>query len=243
MPPFAPIAATRLLYTIPFCFSRGFCNFPKSFLEIYEKDFSNVQNYEILCAMSAQGGDRVNQWLADLFLSMPPWLRDPLIFGSMALALCWFGYFVCMRAPLLEAVRARCGDAFLTEQRKRPWRCVLYGSARKKAKLDKGGLYAGNLAAVCFLLSMSIVHVVLFVAVRQGMEACGIVDRLLVTVVAVVIGAACLWTQPGATVERRLRWGFGRANAVIHAAIWEALIVIALFLWLYDAWFLPAFAI
>jgi hypothetical protein len=87
---------------------------------------------------------------------------------------------------------------------------------------------------------MSVVHVVLLVAVRQGMEACGIVDRLLVTVASVVIGAACLWTQPGSTVERRLRWGFGRANAVIHAAIWEALIVIALFLWLYDAWFLPA---
>ena len=185
----------------------------------------------------------MNQWLADLFLSMPPWLRDPLLFGSMALALCWIGYVLCVRAPLLRAVRNRCGHAFVTEQRKRPWRCLLYRSAREKAKLDEDGVYAGNLAAVCFLLSMSVVHVVLFVAVRQGMELCGVVDRLVVTVTATVIGAVCLWTQPRATAERRLRWGFGRANAVIHATVWEAFIVIVLFLWLYDAWFLPAFAI
>ena len=181
----------------------------------------------------------MNQWLAELFLSMPPSLSDPLIFGSLTLALCWLGYLLCMRAPLLRAVRGRCGDAFVAEQRKRPWRCLLYGSVRKRARLDRGGLYLGNLAALCSLSAVSAAHVLLFIVARRGVSACGVADRLLVTATAAAVGVLCLWTQPGATVERRTRWGFGRAGSVVRAVVWEGVIVAVLLLWLYDAWFFP----
>lgn len=183
----------------------------------------------------------MNQWLAELFLSMPPALSDSLTFGSLMLVLCWLGYAFWLRAPLLRAVRARCGEAFLADHMPRPWHWLFCGTARKKARLDEGGLYIGNHAVFWSLLSVSVVHGVLFYLTKQGESVCGLVDRVILTVASLIIGALCLWTQPAATVERRVRWGFGRMNAVIHAIVWEALTVAVLFLWLYDAWFFPAF--
>ncbi len=93
------------------------------------------------------------------------------------------------------------------------------------------------------LIGVSVAHVALFVFARRGVDACGVADRVLLTFTVTAVGAASLWAQPRATVERRTRWGFGRPNAVVHAILWEMLIAIFVLLWLYDAWFLPAFAI
>ena len=141
----------------------------------------------------------MNQWLADVFLSLPRSLTDPLIFGSLTLALCWLAYACYLRVRLSDRV------------------------------------------ALPTLIGISVAHVALFVFARRGVDACSVADRVLLTITSLAVGALSLWTQPRVTVERRERWGFGRANAVVHAAVWEMLIVIFVLLWLYDAWFLPEF--
>jgi hypothetical protein len=181
----------------------------------------------------------MNQWLADLFLSLPRALAEPLVFGSLMLILCWLCYAFYLRAPIARAVRRRCGD----ERGIPPMRRLLYGAVRKRARLDEGGLYLGNQAAFLSLSCVSAIHVVLFIFARDGLKGCGIADRVLLTITVLAVGALSLATQPRATIERRERWGFGKGNAVLHAAIWELLIVVFVLLWLYDAWFLPAFAI
>ena len=140
----------------------------------------------------------MNQWLADLFLSLPRSLTDPLVFGSLMLALCWLSYACYLRR------------------------------------------LPGNRAALLSLIGVSAVHAALFAFARRGVDACGVADRVLLTVTALAIGALSLATQPRVTVERRERWGFGRTNAVLHAIVWEIIIVLFVLLWLYDAWFLPA---
>lgn len=184
----------------------------------------------------------MNQWLADLFLSLPRALTDPLVFGSLVLILCWLCYAFYLRAPLARAVRRRCGDERGIPHGIPPMRRLLYGSVRKRARLDEGGLYLGNLAALLSLSCVSAIHIVLFIFARDGMKGCGMADRVLLTITVLAVGVLSLATQPRATIERRERWGFGKVNAVLHAAIWELLIVVFVLLWLYDAWFLPAFA-
>ena len=139
----------------------------------------------------------MNQWLADRFVSLPSALTDPLIFGSIVLALCWLCYLFCLRASF------------------------------------------GRPALWLTLFGVSVLHVALFVFARRGVDACGVVDRVLLTAAVLPVGAASLLIQPRATRERRERWGFGRANAIVHAILWEAVIVVWVFLWLYDAWFWP----
>jgi hypothetical protein len=81
---------------------------------------------------------------------------------------------------------------------------------------------------------------VLFV-LSYRLPALATVDRILLTAVVGGMTFLCLVTQPATTVERRVRWGFGKGSSWLCAVLWEIVIVAALFLWLYDAWFLPAF--
>lgn len=182
----------------------------------------------------------VNQLLADLFLSLPRALTDPRVFGSVWLLLCWLGYVAFVRGPIRRAVRARCSASFLATELPRPWHRILYGAARKKARLDEGGLYRTNLAVLVSLTVAVVLHVLLF-ALSYRLPLLETVDRLVVTVAVCAVSVLCLATQPATTVERRLRWGFGKGSAWLCAVLWELAIVAALFLWLYDAWFLPAF--
>ncbi|MBO5899069.1 MAG: hypothetical protein J6R04_08665 [Clostridia bacterium] len=184
----------------------------------------------------------MNQLLADLFLALPRGLTDPRVFGSVWLTLCILGYVAFVRGPITRAVRAHCSASYLSTHLPRPWHRILYGAARKKAKLDEGGLYTTNLAVLLTLAGTVAVHVALFV-LSYRLPALATVDRILLTAVVGVMAFLCLVTQPATTLERRMRWGFGRASSVLCAVAWDLLIVAALFLWLYDAWFLPAFII
>lgn len=181
----------------------------------------------------------MNQWLADVFLALPQGLTVPRVFGSILLGLCWLGYLFWVRSPLTRAVQSRVAD---DESLAHPWRRVLYGKVRAKARLDEGGLYVTNLASLLGLLTISGMHALLFWLDADGVAVAGLADRAVLSVAAFAIGALCLLTQPAATLARRERWGFSRRNAVVHAVLWECVILIAMLLWMYDAWFLPVFA-
>ena len=178
--------------------------------------------------------------LADLFVALPRGLTDARVFGSIWLLLCCLGYVAFVRGPITRAVRARCSASYLSTHLPHVWHRLFYGAARKKAKLDEGGLYLTNLIAFWSLVGSVALHAVLF-ALSDRAPACELLDRILLTAVVCVMAFLCLVTQPTTTVERRLRWGFGKGSSVVCAVLWELAIVAALFLWLYDAWFLPAF--
>ena len=182
----------------------------------------------------------MNQCLAESFLALPRTLTDPRVCGSVWLLLCCLGYVAFVRGPITRAVRARCSAAFLATDLPRPRHRILYGAARKKARLDEGGLYQTNLIVLVSLAVAVALHAALFV-LSYRLPLLATVDRLVVTAVVCVMSVLCLATQPATTVERRLRWGFSKGSAWLCALLWELAIVAALFLWLYDAWFLPAF--
>lgn len=183
----------------------------------------------------------MNQMLADLFLSMPRALTEPRVFGSLCLALCWLGYVFFVHATLSRAAAERCDGEPLTSRLTRPWHRILYGRVRECAHLDEGGLYAVHLGVLLLLSVATVIHALLFWLDADGYALAGTVDRVLLTAVVLAVAAVCLWMQPATTVERRVRWGFSRQNAVVHALLWEVLLVALALLWLYDAWFLPEF--
>ena len=183
----------------------------------------------------------MNQLLADLFLSLPRQVTEPRAFGSIWLALCWLGYFFFVRATLMRTVRERCDTSLLASGASRPWHRILYGVVRERARLDEGGLYGIHLGTLLLLAVTTVIHALLFWLDADGYVLAGTADRVLLTAVVCAEGAVCLWMQPATTVERRMRWGFSRKNAVVHAVIWEAVLVALALLWLYDAWFLPEF--
>jgi hypothetical protein len=86
----------------------------------------------------------------------------------------------------------------------------------------------------------TLIHTALIVLCVKDMAAAITADKILLTVTLCIISVLALITQPGATMERRERWGFRKTGNMIRAILREILIVAVLFLWLYDAWFLPA---
>ncbi len=182
----------------------------------------------------------VNQWLADLFLALPRTLTESYVFGSLCLVFAWLCYLADIRGPVTRAVRARCGDDFMHANMPRVWQRIVYRAARKKAKLDEGGAYLINLLSVLLLTMTTLIHAALLVLCLQGMALAITVDKILLTVTLCIICVLSLMTQPASTLDRRERWGFRRMGNVVRAVLRELVIAAVLFLWLYDAWFLPA---
>ena len=180
----------------------------------------------------------MNQWLADVFLSLPSFLTASHVFGSICLVFCWLCYLFNVRFPITQAVRRQRKRG--EEQPPHVWQKVFYTSLRKKARLDEGGVYLLHLLALLSLTAVTLLHVALLALCVQGVSLAVTVDRIALTV---AVGGICLFsmfTQPAATMERRLRWGFHKPGSVARAVLRELLIVAVLFLWLYDAYFLPA---
>ena len=183
----------------------------------------------------------MNQVLADMFLAMPRTLTEPRVFGSVYLVLIWLGYLFFIRTYIRRVVIDRCDANTVVALMRHPTRRLLYSSVRKQARLDEGGLYAINLGSLIGLIVVTVVHALLFWLAVEGYSVAETADRVLLTVVVGVFFVLFVVMQPVATIARRLRWGFTRPNAVVHAVIWDVLIVVLMYLWLYDAWFLPVF--
>lgn len=182
----------------------------------------------------------MNQWLADLFFALPPALTAPHVFGTACLVFFWLCYFFDVRPPLVAAVRRGCREDWRREHLSRLRQRLFFSSARKKAKLDEGGLYAMNLLSLVLLAVATVSHIALLPLCLQDTAWAIGADKLILTLACGLVAIFSLVTQPGATMERRTRWGFGKTGSIVRAVLRELVIVAVLFLWLYDAYFLPA---
>ena len=100
-------------------------------------------------------------------------------------------------------------------------------------------MYLTHLLTLLLLLAVTVLHGALFLLCLQGDAVAVTVDRIALTILVGIICLSSLFTQPAATMERRLRLGFHKTGSVVRAVLRELLIVAVLFLWLYDAYFLP----
>jgi len=182
----------------------------------------------------------MNQWLADLFFALPSGVTAPYVFGFGCLVFFWLCYFFDVRPLLVDAVNRGCREDFIKTHLSRPQSRIFYTAARKKARLDEGGLYLMHLLALLSLSTVTVLHVALLPFCLQAMTLAIEADKAALSVVFGLAAVFSLITQPRATMQRRERWGFRRAGNVVRAILRELCIVIVLFLWLYDAYFLPA---
>lgn len=182
----------------------------------------------------------MNQWLADLFFALPPWLVKPYVFGTFCLIFLWLCYFFDIRAMITRRVRKHCSEAYRRENLSPMVRRILYGSVRKKAKLDEGGAYLFHLLSLIVIVSATVLHAALFGFCLSGVQVASVADSAVLTVVVSTLGILSLATQPASTMERRSRWGFRLPGTVVRAVLREVIIVAVIFLWIYDAYFFQA---
>ena len=182
----------------------------------------------------------MNQWLADLFFALPQWLTAPYVFGTFCLVFLWLCYFFDIRSMITRRVRKHCSEAYRREHLASVRSRILYGSVRKKAKLDEGGVYLLHLLSLILIVCATVLHAALFGFCHAGVALAVAADNIVLTVTVSAIGILSLATQPGATLERRTRWGFRLPGTVVRAVLREAILVAVIFLWIYDAYFLPA---
>ena len=182
----------------------------------------------------------MNQWLADLFFSLPRGLTAPHIFGTLCLLFSWLCYFFNIRPLIVRRIQKRCTPAYRKEHLCAVRARILYGKARKKAGLDEGGAYLFHLLSLLLLICATVLHGALFAFCLAGEVVAVAVDNVALTVTVCCICALSLALQPASTMDRRTRWGFRRPGNIVRAVLREGVIVAVLFLWIYDAYFFPA---
>lgn len=182
----------------------------------------------------------MNQWLADWFFALPSSVTAPYVFGSICLAFFWLCYFFDIRPPVVSAIERYCRKDWQEAHLSRPWDRLFFSAARKKARLDERGLYLMHLLSVLALSTVTVLHAALIPFCLQDVALAIGADKIALSLGIGLVAIFSLITQPRATLERRGRWGFRRPGSIVRAALRELLIVVIVFLWLYDAYFLPA---
>lgn len=162
---------------------------------------------------------------------IPADLLSPAVFGSVCLLLCWIAYFTSWHNRVGAAVRASLSDAYRSSHLPHPRQRLFYGAVRKKAGLDRSGLYAANLLLFWSLLAGCAAHGLLLYFDFL------LADQLLVDALFTVFCVIWLLTQPASTVDRRTRWGFYRTGTVLRVFIREILILFLLAFRFYVVWF------
>ncbi|MBQ8718309.1 MAG: hypothetical protein IJY66_03495 [Clostridia bacterium] len=183
----------------------------------------------------------MNQQLADAIRALPPFLQKPLLLGWLCLALSALAYWYFIRPALWSYIRAHASKkiiaSYLPKRRSR----IFFSGIRKKAHLERCGWYTVNLYLLPSLLGVALLHLVMTVlwlcgvSLPSGAETAHLA---LLSLLFFAIAVLSLISQPAATKERRTRWGFRPFGNTLHAALWEIIIVILLFLWFYVAYFL-----
>ena len=183
----------------------------------------------------------MNQQIADTIRAFPPFLQSPLILGWLCLALSALAYWYFIRPSLWRYIREHASGkviaTYLPHRRSR----IFFTSIRKKAHLERCGWYTVNLYLLPSLLVVGLFHLTLTVLQLCHIslpDPLGTLHIAILTAFFFVIAVLSLISQPAATQERRTRWGFRPFGNTLHAALWEIIIVILLFLWFYVAYFL-----
>jgi hypothetical protein len=214
--------------------STNFCE------KISKRSVQIAKNLLYLSKQRPRGGVCMNQWLADVFFALPSSVTAPYVFGSICLVFFWLCYFFDIRPPIVGAIERHCRQDWREEHLSRPWNRLFFSAARKKAKLDEGGLYLMHLLALLALSTATLLHIALLPFCLQDMALAIGADKIALSFAVGLVAIFSLVTQPRATMERRTRWGFRRPGSIVRAILRELSIVIIVFLWLYDAYFLPA---
>ena len=183
----------------------------------------------------------MNQQVADTVRSLPPILQDTWILGCFYLVLSALAYLYFIRPALWRYIRANASPKVISTYLPRRRNRLLFTSIRKKAHLEHCGWYTVNLYLLPALITVTLSHLLASVlhwcAVALPTAVTGLLVALL-TLLFFTVAVLSLISQPAATKERRTRWGFRPLGNAIHALLWQLIIVAALFLWFYVAYFL-----
>ncbi len=183
----------------------------------------------------------MNQLIADAIRSLPWWLRDTYILGWLYLVLCCLGYIYYIRPTLWRIIRERVSERVINDTLPTKASRLFFDAIKKKAHLWDNGYFTVNrilLPALPTLICLHGVASILALTLPTPPPFLRTADAVVLSVFFFVVAVLFLMTQPRATIQRRERWGFRPMGNVVHALLWEALIVCLLFLWLYVAYFL-----
>ncbi len=183
----------------------------------------------------------MNQQIADAVRALPPALQSTYILGWLYLLFCYLSYFRFIRTALWRDIRAAVSPRVIDELLPRRADRVFFGRIRKKAHLSGNAWYTVNRALLPSLLGVTFCHAILTAlqyTLASPPPALFDADRLLLSILFFAVCVLSLMTQPRATIELRTKWGFRPFGNTVHALLWEVIIVLLLFLWLYVAYFL-----
>jgi hypothetical protein len=183
----------------------------------------------------------MNQAVANAIRALPEPLQNTAILGVAFLALSYLAAFFWIRPALWRYIRANLSERYINDRLPTPASRIFFGKIRKKARLDSCGWFTVNRIFLPLLASVTIVHAVL-IGLMWGLATPPTwllpLDAAMLSLLFFVTALLSLIAQPAATMERRARWGFYTAGNLVHALIWEGIIIISLFFWLYVAYFL-----
>lgn len=183
----------------------------------------------------------MNQIIADALRSLPSWLRNTYLLGWLYLVPCCLGYVYFIRPTLWRIVRARLSERTIQENLPTFSSRLFFDGVKKKAHLWDNGWFTVNRVLLPLLPAIICLHGVasiLALTLPTPPALLQNADTIMLSLLFFVMAVLFLMTQPSATMERRKRWGFRTTGNILHAMLWEAIIVALLFLWLYIAYFL-----
>ena len=183
----------------------------------------------------------VNQKIADAIRALPAPLRDTYIVGWLYILLCFLCYAYYIRPALWRYIRANASQRTIDTMIVRPSSAIFFTPLRKKAHLDGCGWYMVNRLLLPALLIGLLLHLcatVLHLTLPTPPSLLQAADSTLLSLLFCTVAILSLISQPAATKERRTRWGFRPLGNTVHAILWEVIILVLLFFWLYIAFFL-----
>lgn len=183
----------------------------------------------------------MNQRIADAVRALPAPLQDPLLLGWIWLLLCYLAYRFCIRAALWRQIRALISEREIDRCCPTVFDRLLFTPLANKAQIAQNGYYILNRVLFPALLLATLLHSLAGVLVLTSPTlhtAVRALDCGVLSLLFFAVAVPTLISQPRATIERRTRWGFRPLGNVVHAVLWEFIILFALFFWLYVAYFL-----
>lgn len=184
----------------------------------------------------------MNQRIADFIRALPAPFRSTVVLGWILLILCFLCYVYWVRPALWRYIRAHTTQKMRDTLLIRPTATWFFSPLKRKAHLEQCGWYTVNRCLLPALIVGAGCHMaatVLCLALPAWHStAVHTVDCAILSLLFFAVTVIALISQPAATLERRAKWGFRPFGNVVHALLWEAIVVVLLFFWLYVAYFL-----
>ena len=183
----------------------------------------------------------MNQQIADAVRALPPILQEPYALGWIMCLLCVLAYTKWIRPAVWRELCACLSQHQIDRLLSRKGGRLLLTTPQGSLSATARGWLTINrilLPALSAAVSLHALLTLLQYALPTPGEWLGQADGLLLSLLFFAISVLSLITQPRSTIDRRTRWGFRPVGNLVHAVLWEGVIVVLLFLWLYVAYFL-----